>query len=306
MKHFRQTAAPVLVLLMLMLTTGPARADGLHVTVSPGDRAMAGRATHGLAHVLPRNDTQTDAQASPNAVTRYNDLIDRGGPVATAIQSHNIYVNAPSTTWGNPAQFTTDYGASTFVGVLNQYMPAGVTGAGRYVTGAAVSATIPVPTQPLQDPADIAPIVHAAAVAVGGVGYGHVYHVFLPPNYDECASFGCYGGPSGIFCAYHSSYDFPDIGHVLFTVEPYQAVVGCMIAGSGPNGVVADSTDNSLSHELAETITDPDPPSGWVDSRGREIADKCVGVYAVVLLNRHSYKIQKLYSNKIHACSTGP
>ena len=58
--------------------------------------------------------------------------------------------------------------------------------------------------------------------------------------------------------------DFSDIGHVTLRVEPYQAAVGCEVAPPNPNGELAESTNSVLSHELSETITDPDPPTGWV------------------------------------------
>src|SRR5258708_11144782 len=91
----------------------------------------------------------------------------------------------------------------------------------------------------------------------------------------------CANNPSTFFfCAYHGSVDFSDIGHVLFTVEPFQAVAGCEVAPPNPNSELADSTNSVLSHELFETITDPDPPTGWVansslDEQGFEIGDEC-------------------------------
>jgi hypothetical protein len=60
------------------------------------------------------------------------------------------------------------------------------------------------------------------------------------------------------FCAYHSSVQFKDIGHVLYGVEPFQDVPGCSVRPGTPNGQLVDSTNNSLSHELFETISDPD------------------------------------------------
>src|SRR5579859_7503518 len=142
MKTKRLTGAyPFVMLLMFIMTTGAAMAGDLRVAVTADDQAVARRARPGYVHVFPRKDSVAGAQASP-LVNRYNDLIYRGGPVVTAIQSHNIYVNAPSTTWGDPATFLTDLGVSMFIRVLDQYMPAGVTGAGRYVNGVAVSATI--------------------------------------------------------------------------------------------------------------------------------------------------------------------
>src|SRR5579859_5090391 len=115
MKTKRLTGAyPFVMLLMFIMTTGAAIAGDLRVTVTADDQAIARRATRGYVHVLPRKDSMAGAQASP-LFNRYNDLIYHGGPVVTAIQNHNIYVNAPSTTWGDPATFISDLGVSMFV-----------------------------------------------------------------------------------------------------------------------------------------------------------------------------------------------
>ena len=89
--------------------------------------------------------------------------------------------------------------------------------------------------------------MHAAGKS-GGVGYGHIYHIYLPHGTDACADASdtvCYlpDHPSTfVLCAYHASDTFTDIGHVLFSVEPFQNIPGCAIALPGPNGQLADST----------------------------------------------------------------
>jgi hypothetical protein len=37
------------------------------------------------------------------------------------------------------------------------------------------------------------------------------------------------------FCAYHSSVDFSDVGHVLYSVQPYQNVPLCQVQPGTPN-----------------------------------------------------------------------
>lgn len=114
---------------------------------------------------------------------------------------------------------------------------------------------------------DILAIVHAGGNAFG-TGYDQIYHVFIPPGVDVCitGTNQCYSpdNPSTFFfCAYHSSVTFSDIGHTLFTVEPYQNVAGCSVAPGSPNGALVDSTSNLLSRELFETISDPDGTAWW-------------------------------------------
>ena len=122
------------------------------------------------------------------------------------------------------------------------------------------------------------------------------------------------------FCAYHNSVDFKEIGHVLYSVEPYQNVGGCSVRPGTPNGQLIDSTNNSLSHETTETITDPDG-TAWINStlvvlNGAEIGDECSFFIFIgpnpyfdpsnVILNDTPYAIPPEYDNSRHACTTGP
>jgi len=73
--------------------------------------------------------------------------------------------------------------------------------------------------------------------------------------------------------------DFRDIGHVLYSVEPFQNVEGCSSRPGTPDGQLADSTNNVLSHETFETIPDPDG-TAWLNILdngvfGQEIGDEC-------------------------------
>lgn len=236
------------------------------------------------------------------------------GKVLTTAQSNPIYVDCAATCWGTPATFLTNLGNSVFIHVADQYV--GLTTNGRYTAGTAASVTYPIYTT-LSDN-DILQIVHAAAKSIG-TGYGHIYHVFLPNGVAVCfaGTSSCYSpsNPSTFaFCAYHSSVTFGDIGHVLFTVEPYQAVSGCEVAQPSPNGALVDSTSNVLSHETFETITDPDPPSGWIAQGtlpvdGAEIGDLCETPtfgYGVFAISGKNYKVQPEYSNKYHGCANVP
>ena len=111
------------------------------------------------------------------------------------------------------------------------------------------------------------------------------------------------------FCAFHASLNFSDVGQVLFTVEPFQNVPGCAVGKPSPNAVLVDSTASVLSHELIETITDPDGDAWWItndlDLFFAEIGDVCqkaTFVYAVSNLSGRNYEIQPEYSNQAHAC----
>jgi hypothetical protein len=242
-----------------------------------------------------------------------------GGPVVESAKSHPIYVDCADSCWGNPAKFLNNLFKSKFIHVADQYV--GSTANNRYTVGTAGVISYPILTE-LGDN-DILQIAHTAA-SVLGAGYGHIYHIFLPKGTDVCfvGTAQCYSPdvPSTFFfCAYHGSVTFSDIGHVLFTVEPYQNVPGCSILQPSPNGGLVDSTSSVLGHETFETITDPDPPTGWIAVSsngvfGEEIGDLCPGVDVtgpyfedpISVINGVKYEVQPMYSNKYHACAFAP
>jgi len=106
------------------------------------------------------------------------------------------------------------------------------------------------------------------------------------------------------------------VGHVLYSAEPYQNVPGCQDTGATPNGALADSTNSVLSHELFETITDPDGDA-WINVTdngmyGEEIGDECSFVNAtgfdpsVWQVDGHTYATQPEYLMRRHACTVNP
>ena len=263
------------------------------------------------------------------------DLAFNGGAVVRVAEQHAIFLlpngSCPiAKCWGNPEGFLRDENISEFIHITDPYV--GATSNNRYPVGAHTLISYkPTPkTAPLTD-ADMLAVVHAVASASGQTGYSHMYHVFLPPGQDECftATDGiCYSPDvpkTFVFCAYHNSVDFKDIGHVLYTVEPFQNVGGCSVRPGTPNGQLVDSTDNSLSHETFETITDPDG-TAWFNFTavilgGAEIGDECsffvvlpispkmvAGFFdpSVFTIGNHRYGVQPEYANSEHACASNP
>lgn len=239
------------------------------------------------------------------------DLVFGGGALMTGAKNYNILVNsADESPWGGQiAHFENDLFASTMMSILNQY-----NSNGTYTAAGDVQVTYNT-TSTLQQ-ADIQNIVHQVAQQYGN-GYGNMYHVFLQSGVQDCSvaadGSACYGQQ---YCAYHNSTDYADIGHVIYSVEGYQDIQGCQESdgANSPNGSLVDSTASTLSHEMFEAFTDPDPNSGWNNStfppNGAEIGDLCApaaGVNtAVVNLNGDNWEIQMEYSNSVHDCSYTP
>ena len=110
------------------------------------------------------------------------------------------------------------------------------------------------------------------------------------------------------YCAYHSSTS-SSYGNVAYTNLPYMTDAGAS-CGANFNGLGATAGITIVGgHEMAETVTDPFPSSGWVDSSGEEIGDKCAwiatgkaGASANTTLTTGVFPVQSLWSN---AASSG-
>jgi hypothetical protein len=281
---------------------------------------------------LPKGAAST-ATADDDQLRFPGDVTYNGGAVLRTSESHPIFLlpngNCPiAKCWGDPETFLRDLRVSEFIHITDQYV--GSSANNRYPVAAHKLVSYkPTPkTRPLTD-ADIMAVVHSVALSLGGLaGYSNIYHVFLPPGQDECfdaISGICYSPDvpgTFAFCGYHSSADFQDIGHVLYTVEPYQKVPGCAVRPGTPNGQLIDSTNNTLSHEQFETITDPDGTAWFNFSslvlRFQEVADECS--FFVILpttgeaffdpsvstIGTHRYAVQPEYANNEHACASNP
>lgn len=348
--------AAVIVLPFLTKAQMQAQEDAIHVDVTAADSAAATFSASNFRYHITTANTPAGrtALASRNLGTPFTpvkastrtvspaltpatilavpppgfygeDLVNLGGKFVTTAKSHPIFVNTAScgtvaTCWGNPVGFLTDLSNSTFIHLTDQYL--GVTTANRYPPSTFVSTTVGLFVSNVVGQNEILTMVHAAAKTLG-TGYGQIYHVFLPKGVDTCFDLTsiCYSPDnpaSFVFCAYHGSVTFTDIGHVLFSVLPYANVAGCQSAPPNPNSMLIDSTNSLLSHELIETITDPDGDAWISDSSpaaaGFEIGDLCQSftnlsgqaLDPTLNLNGKNYELQLEYSNKYHACAGAP
>lgn len=353
---FRQSlaAATGIVLSVLFfavnLQSQPSTSREVTVNPSAADYAAAQVVKNAKIHARPAN-TPLGRKTSPAAISNSltaiasktaapdsggprfpADLQFHGGKTVQSMQQVAIYMNPNGACsniaecWGDPEAFLSDLGKSDFIHVVDQYT--GSTADNRYtMANTHVMVNYKPNAAPFTD-ADMLAVVHAVALALGTPdGYGNEFHIFLPAGQDECFNLGfkvCYSPDDPktfFFCAYHGSATFGDsVGHVLYSVEPFQDNFGCSSRPNTPNGQLADSTNNVLSHEVFETITDPDGTAWWnsLDNGifGEEIGDECSfllftpnAVYfdpSDVTLNGKNYVAQPEYDNAQHACTTSP
>ena len=328
------------------------RSDDLHVRVTEADRAAAENGVHVYRHpyfartpagLAARHEAAAAlfraraAASSEKSIIRNagddftqnpGDVTFQGGPTIPFAVSHAVFINpggrCPSIAacWGDPEHFLADVGESNFVHLLDQYT--GITANDRYSVGSRAVLTDPIAENPLLE-SDLIAILHGVVMQTRLNGYGHIYHLFLQPGIDTCfdppGNHVCYSPDvpaTFVFCAYHDSFTFPDLGHVVFTVEPWQgAGSGCEDPAEGaPNSQLIDSTDDTLSHEFSETVSDPDG-TAWFNGTalpllGNEIGDECLFlgpnglIEPTFKINKHLYRVQSEYSNTKHACAISP
>jgi serine protease len=143
-------------------------------------------------------------------------------------------------------------------------------------------------------------IASEALAGVSHFGYSADanYFVVTPHNYTT-SGFGTQ------WCAYHSATT--SSGNVVsYTDLPYVPDAG---AGCGMGFVNSPGTLDGASivggHEEAETQTDPNASSGWIDASGEEIGDKCAWSPAtanVKFPDGQTYPVQPLWDNSTSSC----
>jgi hypothetical protein len=343
MNRYRLLTRACALSAIIFSTTVFAQSAVKPLTITAADRAAATQATKHFISATPMNsrgsaaspirtDSGESGHGSGNSGgRRYPGDLEFNNQGAATIQSatqHSLYLLPtgsvcltfpyPPNCWGKVEQFLSDLSLSNFIHVTDQYV--GTTARNRYPVGPIVYGYFyTLPANPLTD-ADMAALAHAVAVAAGFTGgYSHMVNIFLPPEQAECFDSTFTVCSTNVFCAYHSSVVFSDIGEIIYTVEPYELTPGCSVRPNAPNGGF-DATYNSLSHEVFESITDPDGTAWWnsLDNGifGEEIGDECSfitfsfppDVYfdpSDEYLNGRHYAVQPEYSNNGHVCSTG-
>jgi hypothetical protein len=131
-----------------------------------------------------------------------------------------------------------------------------------------------------------------------GISDPNASYVIATPSGHSTAGFG------SSFCAYHGSV--ADGGTALaYTNLPYMTDAGgnCGEFIVNPSttkdgGGLLDGVSIVEGHELAETQTDPQPPSGWYNGSYGEIGDMCAWqILSNIELTNGTFAVQPLFSN---------
>jgi hypothetical protein len=147
-------------------------------------------------------------------------------------------------------------------------------------------------------------------------GLTHTYLLLLPAGVRVCgdasgASCTESGAETG-FCGYHSILLGRGFAPTTYSVIPYHGA-GCVTGLATPHGEVLEATASTATHELFETATDPLPGTGYTDSAGYEVADKCSWDFGQVnenefgelwnqSFNGAEYLLQRMWSDFSSGC----
>ena len=216
--------------------------------------------------------------------------------------------------------FFTGVGGSSWLNSVTQYCQ-GVASGTYFCSGSGTAAgnkagmfagywfdnTSAAPTRPKQS--DLANEALNAASHFGNTGVGNnasVQYVIATATGNNSSGFGTQ------YCAYHSSTSSSLTGDVAYTNLPYitdaGSSCGANFNGLGPNAGISIVEG----HELAETVTDQFPSSGWLDSGGSENGDKCAWISSgqgaaadVTFPNGSTFPVQSLWSNAFNSDAGG-
>jgi serine protease len=272
---------------------------------------------------------EIQAQLSPDiaAASTANDLIYNGGTSGIGVETApKVYLVFWGSQWSSDPsgeasileQFFNGLGGSSWLNTVTQYCQ-GVSSGTIFCSGSGQAAGNPgtiyagywydngsaAPTHPTQS--------QLAAEAVKAAGHfgntsassnASTQYVIATSHGHNASGFGT------SYCAWHSSTG-SSYGNVAYTNLPYITDAGSS-CGANFNGLGATAGITIVEgHELAETITDQFPSSGWLDSSGSEIGDKCAwissgqGASADISLSSGTFPVQSLWSNAFSGGSGG-
>ncbi|MEU8694145.1 hypothetical protein [Streptomyces sp. NPDC048665] len=295
---------------------------------------LAAAAPAGASELAPHHH-QMKPHGTQAAAAAGNNLSYSGGNVVTNPQ---IYIVYWGNQWGTGPTVTNDPSGEAAL-QLNFFQHAYGSGDSwsnsqtQYCQGVAVGTT--------QCNGAGTAVGHPASNPVGGTWLDSSAKVASRPNdasiaaeaVKAAAHFGVSGDnvevivdlPHGVvpngfktqYCAWHDHTTTGSGADLPYTNMPYitDAGTGCgaNFVTTGSSGVNGSTEGITIvgGHEYAETLTDPAPSSGWVDSTGYETGDKCAwissgqGASAIVGLNGTNFAVQSLWSNNFNSGAGG-
>jgi len=249
-------------------------------------------------------DSFRASQAGQRQIQSGGNLTYHGGPIQTSPKIYVVYWGSAWSGSGDPSGVRSYYnafigivGGSRWLNSVTQYTQSNgqhVGNAAGSFVGSYIDTTSSPPFAPTQS--QLANEAAKAAAHYGDYSTSASYVVALPHGIVPPA-FGTQ------YCACHSAATVSGKGTIAYTNLPYIPDVG---ASCGAGSVNSPGTLDGVSivggHEQAETETDPQPNTGWLDSTNAENGDKCAWINLIDNSNAGGYPTQPLWSNATSSC----
>jgi hypothetical protein len=235
-----------------------------------------------------------------NTLAGVKNLVDHGGPVLPAADLYAIWWGPAS---GFPADaqsrmttFFTGFGSSDLLQIARQYMH-GAKPTATYVRAFFDTSTPTAKPSSTGLAAEIKKVLDANKTSADPNG---IYVVFTS-TFPKGSS----------YCAWHNGATVNGKAIAEAFMPNPDGVQGCATPNDYPTQLspISDATRSladSTSHELMESITDPQPNGNtlaWIDNGGGEIADKCEWLYGgPVSIGGLNWEVQEEWSNAISGC----
>ena len=259
--------------------------------------------------VMPTKDVfefNTSAAQHSAKPQRGGNLTYHNGPIQAAPKLYVVFWGAAWNSGGDPdgmaaryVDFLSHVGGTSWNASVTQYTMTGGIHAGNPANnfgGSFVDTTSSPPSVPSQSQMAAEAVV--AAAHFGDYSTGAQYIVAMPTGIS----------PSGFktsYCAYHSSTS-ANGSTISWTNMPYLPDAGSGCGANSVTGSVLDGVSIVGGHEMAESETDPQPSSGWVDGSGAENGDKCAWQNLQnTNLNGSNFPTQPLWSNAANSGAGG-
>jgi serine protease len=288
--------------LLSACTGGGASAPGIPAQVhAAGAESPLTVHRNGLTiHLFPVRHSDAAAFAASST----NNLIYNGGPIQPAPKMYLIEWGTWTASSGDPdgegavlQKFLQGVGGSKWLNTVTQYTQSGGTAVGNPSGNlAGVWNDTSAPPIVMQD-SDIGNEALKAAAHFNDYSVNASYVIATPHLHNDL-------GFAVEYCAWHSSEQASNGSTISFTNLPYIPDAG---SSCGQGSVNTPGTLDGVSivegHEQGETETDPQPSSGWIDSSGNEIGDKCAWTgLQNTAFSTGTFPTQPLWSNASSSC----
>jgi hypothetical protein len=241
---------------------------------------------HKIQHRINPWGATSDAPTAGGTGQMLPAIAWNGGPVmAGAPDVHLIWYgnwnqsNGSDTAAGQTLvrDFISGLGGSNHIAINKAYTGSGgtqVTGNVGTVQEANVGYLKGIRAKRLRD-TDITTIVTNYINSHGGAQPNAVYFVLTSSDVNETSGF-CRN-----YCGWHTNGTIGGVDvKYSFVGNANRCLSSCAAQTTSPNGNAGvDGMISVIAHEFEETLTDPDPRSGWTDANGAENADKCAWTF---------------------------